>query len=84
MLSMSPRIVFGRLLASYTRWAAESHGRLAQITKLFDDARAHFDAARTLRADRLPWCSRCGERLRVRDEVGARGNEGIHARGYGA
>jgi hypothetical protein len=69
----------GRALAIYDRWVAESHVRSLESVRLLHRAREQFDAARSVRSDRVPWCARCGERLCLPGCAG-RDLDGIHAR----
>lgn len=79
----SLRAVVGRLVAVYDRSITRSHASVRGSEALVDGARARFEAPATSR-DRRPWCARCGERLRVHDDVGASARDGIHARCYGS
>ena len=74
---------FARRFATYVRWRADSHTAYPGSARLLDAARAYLDPPRISAAERLEWCSRCGEHLRDRDETGALGRDGIHARCYG-
>ena len=81
-MSASLRTALGRLAGIYHRWAARSAAGLAESEGFLAHARALFHGnAAALRADRLPWCSRCGERLGNGDDSEAR--VGIHARCHG-
>ena len=72
-----------RFVAVYDRWVAESAARSRIRVRLVDHTRARFDAAGTWPTENRPWCWRCGERLRVSDDTGARARDGIHAWCYG-
>ena len=82
LMSASFCTALGRLAGIYHRWTARSAAGLAESEAFLDHARALFHGnTRAPRADRLPWCSRCGERLRDGDDSEAR--VGIHARCHG-
>ena len=77
----SVRRVLVRLRSDYIGWIARSQGQLSESARLLNDARTWFDAARAIGTDRLAWCARCGERLRVGNKR-ARTHQGIHERCY--
>ena len=80
---MSIRTLLEDLLTTYECWMAESDGRLTAAATLLDHARVRFDESRALSRDRLPWCTSCGERLDVTDDVGVGARDGVHRRCYG-
>jgi hypothetical protein len=58
-------------------WITESHIAFTESARLLHWARDQFDNARSVRADRVPWCARCGGRLRAGTRTSH--TDGIHA-----
>ena len=64
------RMFSGRWLAAYRHSVAESVTRFPASVRLLVAVSTAMDAARTMRADSLPWCTNCGKRLWRSDELG--------------